>query len=103
LDHRLLPHGVDRIRQAFQPVAHEHEHVGDTPVLDLGEHVQPELRSVSAVAGPDPEDVAFAVHGDPDRHVERLVRDLAVADFDHDRVDEHHRVHLAVSIGRCES
>lgn len=58
------------------------------------EHVQPELRSFSAVAGPDPEDVAFTVHGDPDRHVERLVRDLAVADLDHDRVDERHRVHL---------
>ena len=30
---------------------------------------------------------------DPDRHVDRPVGDLPVADLHHDRVDEHHRVH----------
>ena len=34
------------------------------------------------------------VETDPDRRIERPVRDLTVADLDHDRVDEHRRVDL---------
>ena len=36
----------------------------------------------------------LAVEGDPDRGVDRPVGDLAVADLDHDRVDEDRRVDL---------
>ena len=54
--------------------------------------LQPELRALAAVAGPQPQDVAFPGHGDPDGHVDRFVPDLPVADLDHDRVDEDHRV-----------
>ena len=39
-----------------------------------------------------PEDVAFPAHGDPDDDIDRLVADLPVADLDHDRVDEDHRI-----------
>ena len=66
----------------LRPSQTDDEHVGDAAVLDLGEHRQPELRALAAVAGPQPEDVAFAGAGDPDRDVDRPVGDLAVADLD---------------------
>jgi hypothetical protein len=56
--------------------------------FDLGEHRKPELRALAAVAGPQPEDVAFTVAGHPDRDIHRPVGDLPVTDLDHDRVDE---------------
>ena len=68
-------------------------------VLDLRQHRKPEFRSFAAVPGPEPEDVAFAVHADTDGDVDRPVRDLPVADFDVDRVDEHHRVDTAPGPG----
>src|SRR5690606_23495480 len=52
-----------------------------------------ELRAFPAVAGPQPQDVAFTVDGHPDRDVDRSVGDLTVADLDVDGVDEHHRIH----------
>src|SRR4029079_179553 len=66
--------------------------VGDAAVLQLGEHSQPELGSLAAVAGPQTQDVAFPGHGDPDDHIDGLVADLPVTDLHHDRVDEDHRV-----------
>ena len=53
--------------QTLQPVADRDAHVPDAAVVQLGEHLQPELRALAAVAGPQPEDVPFPVHGDPDR------------------------------------
>ena len=38
---RLRPHRRDRVRQAGQPVADDHQHVAHTPILDLGDDVQP--------------------------------------------------------------
>jgi hypothetical protein len=68
-------------------------HTSVTPRFSrLGQHGQPELRALAAVTGPQPEDVAFPGHGDADDDVDRLVADLAIADLDHDRVDEDHRV-----------
>ena len=92
LHHGELPHRGDRVRQALQAVADRDAHVCDAAVLQLGQHLQPELRALAAVAGPQAEDVAFPVHGDPDDHIDRLVPDLPVADLDHDRVDEDHRI-----------
>jgi len=94
---------VDRLRQALEAVADEHQDVGDTAVLDLGEHVHPVLGAFPAAACPDPQDVPLPIDGDADGYVERLVGDLSVADFHHDRVDEHHRIDRAVSSDRCES
>ena len=52
-----------------------------------------ELRRLpTTVAGPQTEHVAAASQVDPDGCVERLVPDLAVSDFDVDRVDEDRRV-----------
>ena len=62
-----------------------------------------QLGAFGAVTGPQAEDVAFAVDGDADDDVDRLVADLPIADLDHDGVDEDDRIDLAVSIGRCES
>src|SRR6478736_1834551 len=103
LHDRAGPHGVDRLRQPFEAVADHDAHIGSTAVLDLGEHREPELRPLSAVAGPQPEDVALPSAGHPDGHIDGPVGDLAVADLDEDRIDEHHRIHRAVSNGRCES
>ena len=83
---------ADHLGQAFEPVADHEEHVLDAAVAQVGQHRHPELRALTAGAGPQPEDVPLAVEGDPDRGVERPVRDLPVADLDHDRVDEHRRV-----------
>ena len=44
--------------QAREAVADDHEYVGDTPVLQLGAHGEPVLRALTAVAGPQAEDVA---------------------------------------------
>ena len=69
----------------------------------LGQHLQPELGALTAVAGPQAEDVAFPLDSDPDDDVDGFVADLPVADLDHDGVDEDHRIHLAVSSERRES
>ena len=50
-------------------------------------------------AEPQAEHVAFAVEVDADRDIDRPVRDLGVADLDHDRVDQQHRIEP--SSGRC--
>ena len=105
LHDRLLPDRTHRIGQPLEPVADQHAHVGDAAVLDLGQDPQPELGAlaVAVLAGPQPQDVALAVHGDAQRQVDGAVGDLALADLHADRVDEDHRVYRLVSSGRCES
>lgn len=56
--------GTDRVGKSLQPVADEHEDIAHAAVLDLGEDVQPVLGSFTAVAGPQPEDLASALGGD---------------------------------------
>ena len=93
LHHRQLPHRGDRVREGFEAVADRDADVLDAAVLQLGQHLQPELGTFAAVTGPQPQDVAFPTHGDPDDHIDRLVADLPVADLHHDGVDEDHRIH----------
>src|SRR5450755_3953126 len=90
----LLPHGADRVGQAFQPVADHHAHVPDTAVLDFRQDPQPELGSfpVAVLPGPQSQHVALPVHGHAQRQVDGPVRDLTLPDLHHDRVDEDHRV-----------
>jgi hypothetical protein len=52
LDDGLRPDLFDGLRQALEAVADHHQRVGDAAVLDLGEHVQPELGALAAVTGP---------------------------------------------------
>lgn len=87
------PHRADGVGEALEAVTHHDQHVETASVADLGEDLGPELGAFAAVAGPQTQDVAFAVDGDRDRGVDRPVRDLPIADLHVDRVDEHHRIH----------
>src|SRR6185312_2226479 len=87
---------TNRAREASS-VAHEHAHICDTAVLNLGEHVHPVLRALPAVPGPQPEDLANPLAGHGQSHVDRVVRHLTVADLHVDTVDEDRRVDRAVS------
>ena len=42
----------DRFGEALEPVAHDDAHVVDAPVLDLGEHPEPELGALAAPGRP---------------------------------------------------
>jgi hypothetical protein len=59
----LLPHGIHHVRQALEPVAHQHAHVPHPAVLDLGQHPQPVLGAlpVAVLPGPQAQDVPLAV------------------------------------------
>lgn len=65
-----------------QAVADDHQHVADAAVTDLGQDVQPVLRTLAAdvrVSGPQSEDVAATLAGDCECGVDGPVRDLPVA------------------------
>ena len=76
-----LPDGVDRVGQAFQAVADGDAHIGHAAVLQLAQHLQPKLRTFGAVTGPQAQNGAFPVDGNPNDHIDRLVADLPVADL----------------------
>ena len=76
LDRGELPDGVDRVREALQAVADRDAHVLNAAVLQLGQYLQPELRTLRPVTGPQTQDVAFSVDGDPDDHIDGFVADL---------------------------
>jgi hypothetical protein len=44
LHHSLGKHGADRVRQPFEAVADDEEDVQDASVLQLAQHLKPELR-----------------------------------------------------------
>lgn len=69
-------------------------HTSSTPRFSgFGEHRQPELGALATRGSdPQPQDVAFAIDGDPDGDVDRTVGHLTVADLDEQRIDEDHRV-----------
>lgn len=52
LHDRCRPGRGDRVGQTLQPVTHDHQDVFRAPVLDLGEHLQPVLRALPTVPGP---------------------------------------------------
>ena len=79
--------------QPFQPVTYHEEHIPDTAVLQVGEHAHPEPGALAAGAGPQAQHVLAAVRGDADGGVDGPVGHLAVADLDHDGVDEDGRIH----------
>jgi hypothetical protein len=69
LDHRQGPDGGDCPGRALEPVTDRDADVLDAAVLDFGQHREPELGAVAAVADPGPQDAAFTVEGDADRDV----------------------------------
>jgi hypothetical protein len=90
----LLPDGADRVRQALQAVADQQAHIARAAVLDLRQHPQPVLGAlaVAVLAGPQPQDVPLAVHGDAQRQVDGPVSDLPLTDLHLDGIDEEHRI-----------
>ena len=86
---RERPGGPDRVRKALQAVAADDEAVADAAVAELGQQGEPVLGTLpTGRPDPHPHDVTFAVQIDAHRHIHRPVRDRAVADLDHDRVDQ---------------
>ncbi len=92
LHDRFRPDRLDRVRQPFQSVAHDEEHIPHAPVLQIDQDTHPKLRALTAGAGPQAQNVLAAVHRDPDGRVDRPVRDLTLADLDDDGVNEHGHV-----------
>ena len=89
---RLREDGLDRLREASQPVDAADEDVLDAAVREVVEDGQPELRALGLLP-PDPEDLAVAVAGDADRQVAGPAPDRAVlADLDHQAVEVRDRI-----------
>ena len=51
--------GLDRLREPGEPVDAADEHVLVAALLEIGQHLQPELRALGLLK-PDPEHIAFA-------------------------------------------
>jgi len=84
VDHTRLHDGLrpdrgHRVGQAGQPVADQDAHVLDAAVTDVGEHLMPVLGAFTAAAGPQAQDVAFAVDGDADDDVVPVRNNWSVA------------------------
>ena len=78
--------------KALEPVADSDQHIFHTPVLQLGEDLQPKPGTLATVTGPDTQDVPFPVRGYSHDDIERGIAYLPVTDLDHDRVNEEHRI-----------
>jgi len=93
--HRVTPTGEwacevypDVLVDAAGRVLSTNAHITGAAVLDLGQDGEPGLRALTAVASRRSDDVAMSVHGHADRHIDGLVGDLSVANFDVNGVDE---------------
>ena len=69
-----------------------------TRASELGQHRQSELLPLTAITGPQPEDVALDGAGDPDRHVDVSNGHRTVADLDVDGVDERGRLAINTTV-----
>lgn len=63
----------------LESVPDDDAHVAGAPVLDLGQYGEPEFGSLAAATDPQSEDVAVAIDGHPDCHVDGPVDDLSVS------------------------
>lgn len=61
----LGPARVDRLWEAFEPVTHDDAHIGDTPVFNLREYLQPVFSALTTLAGPQAENVTLTGDSDP--------------------------------------
>ena len=62
---------LDRLRKALEPVHAADQDVLHAALLELGEHLHPELGALS-VLKPHPEHIALTVNGDPERQIAGL-------------------------------
>ena len=92
LDRGLRVDRLDRLREPFQPVNAADQDVLHTALLEVGQHLHPELRALIGLE-PHPQHVTLTVHADRQRQIARLpLHAAAVADLQHQRVEEHDRV-----------
>lgn len=91
LGDRERPCGGDIIGHPVNP-SHTTMQTSLTPQFLFQSRLAASISPLSAGAGPQPPDVALAIDADPDHGVDGPVRHLSVANFDHDAVDEDHRV-----------
>jgi hypothetical protein len=83
---------LDRVGEPLQPVDPADQEVGHAALLELAQDLHPELRAL-ALFKPQPEHVALAVDGDPEREVAGApLHAPALADLEHEAVEEHDRV-----------
>src|SRR5581483_4022066 len=78
LHDRAGPDGGDRVGQALEPVADEHQDVLNAAVLQLGEYLEPVLGALSAVSRPYAQDVAVPIDGHGHREIDGAIGDLAI-------------------------
>ena len=79
-------HGGDRFRKSFQPIDYRNQNVADPTVSDLGDHSEPELRSL-ALLDPDPQNVLGPVGQHPQRQINCFILDRSfIANLDPQRI-----------------
>src|ERR1700737_547661 len=89
----LREHRLDRLRESFQSIHANDEDVGHSTILQLRQHLQPELRSFR-LARPQTQYFFVALHVHANRHVNRLVADMAsLANLHYQSVQIYDRVH----------
>jgi len=94
LNRRLGKDRFDRLREPLEPIDAADQDVSDAALFELGQDLHPELRALVGLE-PQAENFAVSVEVDPHRHITRLaLHTAAVADLQHQRVEEHHRVHV---------
>jgi hypothetical protein len=85
-------HGLDRLREPFEPVDAADEDVLNAALFEVGEDLHPEFRALVGLE-PYAEHVSLAVHVDGEREVAgAALHAAAIADLQHERVQEHDRV-----------
>ncbi len=77
------------------------KNTSDTPRLRSSVRIAREELCRFPAANPHARDDLVAIEVHPDRGMDRPVVYLAVADLDHDRVDDHRHVDRAVASGRA--
>src|SRR5699024_11762231 len=95
LNDRVGEHCIRRIREPFEPIAHNKKRVLNASDLQLCKNTHPVLCGLSSPVGtgPDAGHVALSFEIYTDGSVERTVSDLTIPDFDVDRIDENRCVY----------
>jgi hypothetical protein len=92
LHRRLRVDRLDRLREALQSVNAADKDVGEAALLELAEHLHPELGAFGLLE-PHAEHVPLSLDCDAEREVARpALHRPALADLQHERVEEDDRV-----------
>ena len=92
LHHGLREDRLDRLGEPFEPVDAGDQDVLHTALLEIGQHLHPELRALGLLK-PHAEHVAVPVDADPQGEIAgAALHAAALADLEHQAVEEDHRV-----------